>query len=282
LVERRNVHQVHRVLDRSDYKNTDNGAHDGADASGKGYAAEHARRDAVHPETGRGIRLTRGHARGEHHARKGRHGTLHGKNDYLDLVDADTRKPRRFLVAADRERIAPVGCPVEEYSENNEDQYGDDDRYRNTENRTAAESEETRVADAHRAARRYDETDTAHYLLHGIRGDERVDLEPCDDEAVYEADEDAGQNSPCDADQNGAGLVDQHRRGDAGKRDDRLDGKVEIAGCKAEQHGARHHADHRNGQRESHHVPPGQEVGNENRYGYEHDHEDNEHSRVVP
>ena len=62
LVERRNVEQVHGVLDRAHDEDADDGAGHGADAACEGDAAEHAGGDDLEGKALGGYGLAAGHA----------------------------------------------------------------------------------------------------------------------------------------------------------------------------------------------------------------------------
>src|SRR5690606_34347116 len=158
---------------------------------------------------------------------------MYGEDDDLRAVDVHAGQQCGFAVAADGHGVATIGGVVEQPAEEDEAQDGDQDGYRYAEQLPAAEDEEVLVHHPHRFAVGKDVGQAANDLHGRQRGDQRVDTQLGDHDAVDQPHREAHRQRRGNSQENAVGVTHHHRRDYPCTGDDRTYGKVEVAGRQA-------------------------------------------------
>src|SRR5690606_29868629 len=238
LVESVDVLQVHRVFDDRQDQYAGDHVTNHADAATEGNTAKHAGGDYRQLETLADHRLAGRHARRENHPGKRPDHAMHGKDDDLRTVDIHPREQRGFAIAAYGHGVAAVGGVVEQPAEENEAQDGDQDWHWYAEQLPAAEHEEALIHHTDGLAVGKDIGQAADDLHGRQRGDQRIDTQLGDHDAVDQPHCQAHRERGGNTEEYALGIAHHHSRHDPGAGNDRPHREVEMPRRQAVQHGA--------------------------------------------
>src|SRR5580704_3506709 len=200
LIKRIDIFEIHRVLhDAHDEDAGDDEAH-ASDAAGERYAPQHAGAYDLEFQSVGAFGLTASHPAGQHNAGQGSDGPLHDEDEDFDGGDRNTGEPRRFLVAADGQRVSAKGRPLKKKAEKQKTTDADPDGRGELKDQAmvsvaydgpggVAQREEGLARDADRFSARKDKRQPLDDLVRRQRGDQGIDLALGNDDAVDQTDE---------------------------------------------------------------------------------------------
>ena len=224
------------------------------------YPAQHTGRDHGQLEALPDHGLARGHARSQDHPGQRANQPVYGEDNDFGAVDIDPRQQRRLLVATNGHGVAAIGGVVEQPAKEQEADDGDQDRYRYAKHLAVTKDVKRLLGHPYCLAIGKDIRQPAHDLHGRQGGDQRIDPQLGDDDAVDQADNQAHAQCRADTQKNAVGVAHDHRRHHAGAGNHRSHGQIEMPRRQAIEHGAGSNPGGGDGQAQATHVERRQEV----------------------